>query len=102
MQDVRVVPKIMGPIEELQFLDLINFRRLGKTPEEITTKIFNKVKMLERDGYEKMITGITVWKKSPVSLVIFTDSTRSDCCWHYLTASDFCSSKSKSRIFRYG
>ena len=69
MQDVRVVPKIMGPIEELQFLDLINFRRLGKTPEEITSKIFNKVKMLERDGYEKMITGITAWKKSPVSLL---------------------------------
>ncbi len=67
MQDVKVVPKIMGPIEELQFLDLINFRRLGKTPEEITTKIFTKVKMLERDGYEKMIVGITAWKKSPVS-----------------------------------
>lgn len=69
MQDVRVVPKIMGPIEELQFLDLINFRRLGQTPEEITTKIFNKVKMLKRDGYEKMIIGITAWKKSPVSLL---------------------------------
>lgn len=67
MQDVRVVPKIMGPLEELQFLDLTNFRRLGKTPAEITNKIFDKIKILEKDGYEKMIIGISVWKKSPMS-----------------------------------
>ncbi len=67
MQDVKLVPKIMGPIEELQFLDLTNFRRLGKDPEEITAKIFGKIKLLERDGYEKMIAGISAWKKSPVS-----------------------------------
>lgn len=67
VQDVRPVPKIMGPIEELQFLDLTNFRRLGKTPSEITAKIFNKIKLLERDGYEKMIAGISAWKRSQVS-----------------------------------
>ena len=57
----------MGPMEEIQFLDLVNFRRLGKTPEEITVKIFNKIKLLEKDGYEKMIAGISAWRKSPVS-----------------------------------
>ncbi len=67
MHDVRPVPKVMGPLEELQFLDLVNFRRLGKSPEEITTKVFNKIKLLERDGYEKMIAGIGAWRKSPVS-----------------------------------
>ena len=67
MHDIKPAPKIMGPLEEIQFLDLINFRRLGKTPEEITTKIFNKIKLLEKDGYEKMIAGIGAWRKSPVS-----------------------------------
>ncbi|MFA6514400.1 MAG: hypothetical protein WCT50_03910 [Patescibacteria group bacterium] len=67
MHDVKPAPKIMGPLEEIQFLDLTNFRRLGTTPEEITTKIFNKIKLLEKDGYEKMIAGISAWRKSPVS-----------------------------------
>jgi hypothetical protein len=67
MHDVKPAPKIMGPMEEIQFLDLVNFRRLGKTPEEITVKIFNKIKLLEKDGYEKMIAGISAWRKSPVS-----------------------------------
>jgi hypothetical protein len=67
MHDVKPLPKIMGPLEELQFLDLTNFRRLGKTPEEITAKILNKIKLLEHDGYEKMIMGISAWRKSPVS-----------------------------------
>ncbi len=66
LQDVRSVPRTMGPIEELQFLDLVNFRRLGASPEEITTKILNKIRLLEKDGYEKMIAGIAAWKRSPI------------------------------------
>ena len=67
MHDIRPVPKIMGPIEELQFLDLINFRRLGKTPAEITAKILAKIKLLEKDGYDKMVAGVRAWRESPVS-----------------------------------
>jgi hypothetical protein len=67
MQDIRPVPKVMGPLEELQFLDLINFRRLGKTPGEITAKIFSKIKFLEREGYEKMVAGVKAWRQSPVN-----------------------------------
>lgn len=66
MHDVRPVPRVMGPVEELQFLDLVNFRRLGKTPVEITTKIFAKVKLLEKDGYDKMVAGVKAWRQSPV------------------------------------
>ena len=67
MHDVKAVPKVMGPLEELQFLNVINFRRLGSTPEESTIKIFSKVKLLEKEGYGKMIEAITAWKKSPVN-----------------------------------
>ncbi len=67
MQDIKVVPKVMGPLEELQFLDLLNFRRLGKTPVEITAKIFSKVKLLEADGYDKMVAGVRAWRQSPVN-----------------------------------
>lgn len=67
MHDVRPVPKVMGPIEELQFLDPLNFRRLGKTPEETTAKIFAKIKLLEKDGYDKMVAGVRAWRQSPVN-----------------------------------
>jgi len=67
MQDIKVVPKVMGPLEELQFLDLLNFRRLGKNPVEITAKIFSKVKLLEADGYDKMVAGVRAWRQSPVN-----------------------------------
>jgi len=67
MHDIKPMPKVMGPLEELQFLDLINFRRLGKTPAEITAKIFSKIKLLEADGYDKMVAGVHAWRQSPVN-----------------------------------
>lgn len=67
VQDIRPMPKVMGPIEELQFLDLVNFRRLGATPAEITARIFSKIKLLERDGYDRMIAGVKAWRQSPVN-----------------------------------
>ncbi len=69
MHDVRPVTRVMGPIEELKFLDLLNFRRLGKTPAEISVKIFNKIKLLEEGGYDKMIAGVRAWRQSPVNLL---------------------------------
>jgi len=65
VQDIKPMPKVMGPVEELQFLDLLNFRRLGKTPAEVTAKIFSKIKLLERDGYDKMVLGVKAWRQSP-------------------------------------
>jgi hypothetical protein len=67
MHDIKLMPKIMGPIEELQFLDLVNFRRLSQTPTEATAKIFAKIKLLERDGYDKMVAGVRAWRQSPLN-----------------------------------
>lgn len=67
MQDIKSIPKVMGPIEELQYLNLLNFRRLGKDPQEITDKILAKIKLLEKDGYDKMVAGVLAWRQSPVN-----------------------------------
>ncbi|MHB8903711.1 MAG: hypothetical protein ACYC40_01225 [Patescibacteria group bacterium] len=67
MHDIKPIPKVMGPIEELQFFDVINFRRLSKDPVEATTKIFNKIKLLEKEGYDKMVAGVKAWRQSPVN-----------------------------------
>lgn len=65
--DIKPMPKIMGPIEELQFLDLTNFRRLGETPQEIIDKIFNKIRLLEKTSYEQMIAGVVAWRKGIIN-----------------------------------
>lgn len=67
MDDVRTAPRVMGPIEELRFLDLVNFRRLAATPIEATAKIFSKIKLLEKNGYDRMTAGISAWRQSEVS-----------------------------------
>lgn len=67
IHDIRPVPKVMGPVDELRFLDLVNFRRLGKTPAEIAAKILGKIKLLEKEGYDKMVMGVRAWRESPVS-----------------------------------
>lgn len=67
--DIRPMPKIMGPIEELQFLDLVNFRRLGVNPSDITSKIYTKIRLLEKTGYDQMIQGVVAWRKGIINRV---------------------------------
>ena len=69
MDDVRVAPTVMGPIEELRFLDLVNFRRLAPTPVEATNKILAKIKLLEKSGYDRMTAGIAAWRQSETNRV---------------------------------
>lgn len=65
MTDVKKV-KIMTPVDEIRYLDLINFRRLSKNPKEALEKIREKLKVLEGLDYTKMIEGIKAWRQSPV------------------------------------
>ena len=76
MTDVKKV-KIMSPVDEIRYLDLINFRRLSKDPKEALEKIREKIKILEGLDYTKMIEGIKAWRQSPVHklyLKIFLDA----------------------------
>lgn len=67
IDDIKPVTKILSPIDELRLLDLVNFRRLGSSPKEIVLKVFNKIKLLEKDGYDKMIEGVKAWRQSEVN-----------------------------------
>ncbi len=67
VEDIKVAPRVMGPIDELRHLSLVNFRRLSEEPDEATLKIRQKIELLEKDGYDKKIKGILAWKKSPVN-----------------------------------
>jgi hypothetical protein len=66
MEDVKSAPKIMSPIDELAYLDLVNFRRLDPSPAKRAAKIEEKIALLEKEGIDKKIAGIRAWRNNPV------------------------------------
>jgi len=67
VEDVKYVPKLTGPVDELKEMDIINFRRLNPDAKIATNKIIEKIKFLEDDSYEKRLAGIRAWRKSPAN-----------------------------------
>jgi len=67
MEDItRPSSRLQGPVEELANLDLINFRRLGGSPEVIASKIQNKIKLLEQESFTRRQQGVNAWRRSPI------------------------------------
>jgi len=67
VEDVKYVPRVMSPLDELKYLDLINFRRLDKDPSLAVNKIKNKISLLEEEGYGKRLEAIKLWRSSPLN-----------------------------------
>lgn len=66
MEDIKFEPKIMSPIDELRYMNLVNFRRLNKDPSLAANKIKEKIDLLDEE-YSKMIEGIKAWRISPLN-----------------------------------
>jgi len=66
IEDVKFVPKVMGPIDEIKYLDLTAFRRLGGDPFKTAEKIKSKLALLEEESYGKRLEGIKAWRLSPI------------------------------------
>jgi hypothetical protein len=67
IEDVKSSPRIMSPIDELAYMDLVNFRRLDQSPAKRIAKIEEKINLLEKEGIDKKIAGIRAWRNNPVS-----------------------------------
>lgn len=67
MEDVKFMPKVFGPVDELQYMDLANFRRLAKNPANIIEKIRKKINLLEEDSFIKRLEGIKAWRGNPIN-----------------------------------
>jgi len=65
IEDVKYVPRVMGPLDEIRYMDLINFRRLDRDSLNASAKIKNKIDLLEED-YGKKLEGIKLWRQSPI------------------------------------
>ncbi len=66
VEDVKYVPRVMGPLDEIKYMDLINFRRLDREPIKSAGKIKNKISLLEEENYGKKLEGIKYWRSCPL------------------------------------
>ncbi|MDD5071404.1 MAG: hypothetical protein PHQ42_01580 [Patescibacteria group bacterium] len=68
MEDVKYVPpKVMNPIDELRYMDLVNFRRLSPETGKQAAKVKEKINLLEEENYSRRTEGIKGWRQSPVN-----------------------------------
>lgn len=67
VEDVKYVPRVMSPLDEIKHLDLINFRRLDKDPFRAVDKIKSRISLLEEEGYGKKLEGVKFWRSSPIN-----------------------------------
>jgi len=68
MEDVKYVPpRVMNPIDELRYMDLVNFRRLSPEAGKQVAKIKEKISLLEEENYSRRTEGIKGWRQSSVN-----------------------------------
>jgi hypothetical protein len=58
---------LVGPVEELKEMTLVDFRRLDKDPGVAVAKIQEKIRLLGKDSITKKIAGIKAWQESEIS-----------------------------------
>ncbi len=67
VEDVVFRTRLIGPVEELSGMMLLDFHRLSPKPKVAVDKIHSKIELLANQGYTKRIQGIQAWQKSPVN-----------------------------------
>ena len=67
LDDVKFFKQTSGPIDELENMTIIEFRRIAADPKVIIRKIKEKIDLLEEQGFSKKMEGISAWHKSEVN-----------------------------------
>jgi len=66
MADVTYRPRLLGPIEELRTMDMVNFHRLGNTIEAIIATLEEKIANQRHESWKKGMDAVLAWKDSEV------------------------------------
>lgn len=70
VDDVRLQPSmVMGPVDELRAMDLLEFRRLSTNPVQAANRIKDKIDLLAEESVTKQAEGIQAFKESPVNKI---------------------------------
>lgn len=58
--------KLVGPIDELALMNLVDFRRISESLDQRMDKLLEKIQLLEERSYIDRIKGIQAWQASEV------------------------------------
>ncbi len=58
--------RLIGPVEELEMMNIENLRRLGENEHEIMEEVLEKIQILAEQSLLKKIEGINAWKSSAI------------------------------------
>jgi hypothetical protein len=67
LDGVKFDKKLVGPIDELSGMTLIDFRRLAADPQVAVAKVKEKIELLGQDGFTQKMNGITAWHDNEVN-----------------------------------
>ncbi|MFA5175549.1 MAG: hypothetical protein WC430_04005, partial [Patescibacteria group bacterium] len=76
MEEIKVTPRVSGPIEELQGITLQDWRRWGNS-EQAVQKIKEKIDLLGEESLVKKSEGIKAWKESEINKLYLDIGTES-------------------------
>lgn len=66
METIQARPRITGPIEELQYMNVTDFLKLGRSLQESVEEVLERIDLLADQSYSQKIKGIKAWRMSPV------------------------------------
>jgi len=66
MNDVVAEKRLMGPMDELRSMRLVDFRRLGTSTSERLQKVKNHIEELEEESFAKKVEAIQAWRSNPI------------------------------------
>lgn len=69
IDDVKLQPAmVMGPIDELRAMDVLEFRRLSPDPVQAAARLRDKIELLAEESLVKQTEGIQAFKESPLNV----------------------------------
>lgn len=63
---VRYRPQLVGPLEEIRQMTLLDFRRLDVDPHQATAHVREKIALLEQQSFAHKAAAIAAWRASVV------------------------------------
>lgn len=67
VSDVNIAPRLIGPMDELRYMSLIDFRRLHLNPADAIIKIKDKINLIGYEDNNKKRSAIDAWRASQVN-----------------------------------
>ncbi|HLC99379.1 MAG TPA: hypothetical protein VJC11_00260, partial [Patescibacteria group bacterium] len=64
--EVKPSSRLVGPLDEIEQMNLRDLRRFTQNPVGFIDRIKERMKLLEEESFEKRMSGLSAWRKSPL------------------------------------